>query len=131
MGSHIPAVGAETFYNGTGYTDRNLYPSLIQTGNFTPFYAGRHYAALYTAFSLPRGQTLHTVSLNTFTNISDGSALSRVDYTLKFRSHVTFDAYGDSHFGAPGGEFRSAFNFQGISQGTPIVDLGVASKFTF
>ena len=111
---HILAVGAETFYNGTGYTNRNLYPSLIQTGNFTPFYVCRH-----------------TVSLNTFTNISDGSALSRVDYTLNLRSHVTFDAYGDSHFGAPGGEFGSAFNFQGISQGTPIVDLGVASKFTF
>jgi hypothetical protein len=104
---------------------------LIQTGNFTPFYVGRHYAALYTTFRYPHGQTLHTVSLNTFTNISDGSALSRVEYTLKFRSHVTFDAYGDAHFGAPHGEFRSAFNSQGLPRGHPIVDLGVALKFTF
>jgi len=108
-------IGAEYFFNDAGYDNADLYPVLIQSGAFTPFYTGRHYAGAYASLPAPGNWDDTSFTVSGFGNLSDRSFISRLDYSYKFATYLTFNAYAQGHFGAQG-----EFNY-GYSQG-PLID---------
>lgn len=131
-------LGGEFFYNALGYGDDTLYPLLIATGNFQPFYVGRYYAGAYGLVMLPRGRIVNTFLLSTLGNLSDGSYISRLDYNVTVLTHLRIELFGDVHYGSQGGEFRFGFNSAAIPNPngevpqvvvpTPLFDAGVALR---
>jgi hypothetical protein len=130
-------IGAEYFYNQPGYADRTLYDPLIAQAamgnapvNF--FYLGRHYAALSLAFPAPYSWNYTTFALSVLGNLSDGSYVSRLDYSVTLLTHLTFQAFAALHFGQEGGELRFHYALNGVTYvPTPLVDLGVALRLKF
>ncbi|MEA2696293.1 MAG: hypothetical protein QOI66_564 [Myxococcales bacterium] len=132
-------IGAEYFYNQPGYTGSGIYPILIQQAamhldlplaNF--FYLGRHYAAVSLALPAPYSWNYTTFTLSTLGNLSDGSYVSRLDYSVTFLTHLTFQAFAALHFGQEGGELRFQYVANGVTiVPTPFVDLGVALRLKF
>ncbi len=108
-------IGAEYFFNDAGYANADLYPVLIQSGAFTPFYTGRHYAGAYASMPSPGDWDDTSFTVSGFGNLSDRSFISRLDYSYRFATYLTFNAYAQGHFGAQG-----EFNY-GYSQG-PLLD---------
>jgi hypothetical protein len=108
-------VGAEYFYNQPGYPDASLYPGLLSNNTGVPqlnfFYTGRHYAALFASFPAPYSWNYTTFTLSTIGNLSDRSAVSRLDYSLTVLTHLSFEAFVAAHFGYKAGEFRLGADF--------------------
>ena len=108
-------VGAEYFYNQPGYADASLYPGLLSNNTGVPqlnfFYTGRHYAALFASFPAPYSWNYTTFTLSTIGNISDRSAVSRLDYSHTVLTHLSFEAFAAVHFGYRAGEFRLGGDF--------------------
>ncbi|HXJ21869.1 MAG TPA: hypothetical protein VMT03_16715 [Polyangia bacterium] len=106
-------AGIEYFYNHPGYTDAAAYPDLLQdafvagnTDAFPFFYLGRHYGAAYVSFPAPYSWNYTTFTLSTLGNLSDQSFVTRLDYSVTFLTHLTFQAFAGVHYGHIGGEFR-------------------------
>ena len=99
-------VGAEYFYNQLGYDKAAIYPVLIFLGGYQPFYTGKHYAAIYATAEGPDEAKHTSYTFSTIGNLSDGSFISRLDFAWRFLTYLTFEAYGDEHYGTRGGEFR-------------------------
>lgn len=139
--NRLATVGAEYFYNQLGYRNGNIYPVLIFLGAYQPFYVGRHYAAVYLTAEGPDAAKHTSYTLSTLSNLSDGSFLSRLDFSWRFLTYLTFEAYADRHFGSRGGEFRfevhtPALIFQGaavapVDLPPTIYDAGVALRLSF
>jgi hypothetical protein len=136
-------LGGEYFYNTLGYSSSSIYPGLITNTNpvtgatgtllFTPFYLGRHYAAVFASFPAPYSWNYTTFTFSTIGNLSDQSFVSRIDYSKVFLTHLTFEAFAAFHYGSLGGEFRlpTAVVLPGqppICTQAPLVDLGVALR---
>jgi hypothetical protein len=101
-------LGAEYFYNGAGYPSATVYPGLILTGNYQPFYNGKQYLAVNATLTNPTAKT--TYSLSNIGNLSDGSYIARLDFSVIVLSYLTVEAFGDYHYGHVGGELRFAFS---------------------
>lgn len=119
-------AGAEYFYNQSGADDASIYPVLIFLGGYQPFYAAKHYAAVYATAEGPDAAKHTSYTFSTIASLSDGSLVSRLDFTWRFLTYLTFEAYGDEHYGRRGGEFRFALStpaltFRGAA--IPPVDL--------
>lgn len=99
-------VGAEYFWNQNGYGDAHVYPVLAFTGSFAPFYLGRHYAGAWVYLPRPGSWNLHSFTLSVLGNLSDGSLVGRVDWSLTLLTYLTLEAYVAGHAGSKGGEFR-------------------------
>ena len=141
MENRQATAGAEYFFNQLGYSKGSIYPVLIFTGNYQPFYTGRHYGALYLTAEGP-DQFKHTsYTFSTLGNLSDGSFISRVDFSWRFLTYLTFEAYADEHYGTKGGEFNfelhtPALTNQGaavppINVPTTLYDLGMGLRLSF
>jgi hypothetical protein len=127
-------LNAEYFFNRLGYSNSLYYPVLIFNGTFTPFYTGRHYAALALTAEGPDELKHTSYVFTTIGNLSDMSFISRVDFTWRVLTYLTFQLYADVHYGNQGGEFRFSINtptfgFNGslippISVPPPTFDLG-------
>ena len=134
-------VGAEYFYNQLGYDTPKIYPVLIFLGGYQPFYTGKHYAALYATAEGPDELKHTSYTFSTLGNLSDGSFLSRLDFAWRFLTYLTFEAYGDEHYGTRGGEFRFALatpplRFQGsviqpINLPPTVYDVGMGLRLSF
>ncbi len=129
-------VGAEYFYNsnGYGYDDRGLYPVLFLNNAFTPFYLGRHYAGAYLLLPRPGSWNLHSFTLSALANLSDRSAIARLDWNMTLLTYLVLEAYLQAHLGTNGGEFRLGVDILcGVVMlvvfvGAPIADLGLALR---
>ncbi len=129
-------VGIEYFYNsnGYGYDDRGLYPLLLVNNAFTPFYLGRHYAGAYLLLPKPGSWNLHTFTLSTLANLSDRSAVTRLDWSMTLLTYLVVEAYLQGHLGTNGGEFRLGIDIPAgattprFFAGAPIVDTGLALR---
>ncbi len=133
-------IGAEYFYNPLGTDNPILYPWLIEQGQFTPFYAGQHYAGVYANVLIPTENVFssNSFTLSTLGNLSDKSFITRLDYSITVLTHLMIEAYGDVHYGTEGGEFRFGFNTTSIPSGngqipavvvpTPLFDVGLALR---
>jgi hypothetical protein len=107
-------IGAEYFYNQPGYSDPSLYPGLLFNNLRTPmlnfFYTGKHYAALFASLPAPYSWNYHTFTMSTLANLSDASAVTRLDYSFTMLTHLTLQAFGGVHYGTRQGEFRLGFD---------------------
>jgi hypothetical protein len=111
-------VGLEYFYNEPGYTSTNQYAGLIYNnltlgGTILPlpfFYLGKQYGAVFASFPAPYSWNYTTFTLSTLGNLSDQSFVSRVDYSLTFLTHLTFQAFLSAQYGNPNGELRFGIN---------------------
>ncbi len=126
-------LGAEYFFNGAGTGDSANYGGLLLVGNFTPFYLGRHYAAVYASLLNPGTWNNTAFTVSCLGNLSDQSFLARLDYSVTVLTNLTVRAFGAYHFGNEG-EFRFGGAFSGLPIGTTasasamtpvVVDAGV------
>ncbi|MBU8895017.1 hypothetical protein KRR26_05350 [Corallococcus sp. M34] len=112
-------VGVEYFYNSTGYTTREAYPYLLFVNQFDPFYAARHYAALYLLLAQPGSLDKTTFNLFTLGNLSDRSFTTRLNVVHRALSYLTVEAYGSVYYGQKGGTFRLAMDLPEIRRLNP------------
>jgi hypothetical protein len=128
-------VGAEYFYNQTGYSSAELYPFLALNGAFIPLYLGQHYLAGYVVASGPFNYNDTNLTLSTIANLSDGSVLSRFDVQQVLLTYLTVNAFVSGHWGNVG-ELKLGLDVppipvvlpNGINVPTQIVDVGVAVR---
>lgn len=151
-------LGLEYFYNSTGYDSADLYPVLLLTpafnqfpdptlqalglrrpvpGAFQPFYLGQHYLSFLALFPRPLGCEDHTVVFTALANLSDRSALIRLDHTVRLFRFLSFRSYANVHFGDPG-ELRFGLEIapvpaalpDGIALSAPLMEVGLALSTT-
>lgn len=143
-------IGGEYSYDRAGYTDPHVYPVLVAspyagTGDsraaFTPFYLGRHYAGVYLNVPKPGRWNDTNFTLSVLANLSDGSAIARLDHSVLVNTYLTVETYVAGHLGTEGGEFRFGATIPPQSLGTfvipeeltiptPVLDFGVALRVT-
>jgi hypothetical protein len=131
-------VGVEYYYNSNGYTDKAIYPVLLAQDAFTPFYLGRHYVGAYLSMPRPGSWNLHTFTLSGLANLSDRSALARLDWSITLLTYLQVELYAQGHMGELGGEFRLQVDVPSQTiggqttpaffRGAPIVDAGAAVR---
>jgi hypothetical protein len=134
-------MGVEYFYQGAGVTRKAIYPWLLLQGQFTPFYLGRDYAAAYAFMGVPGTNGNQVVTLSNLANLSDHTAIARLDWTATIVTHLRLEVYAAGHYGAPGGEFRFGGEFGGITVNSvpipavsipaPLADAGVGLNLAF
>jgi hypothetical protein len=133
------SFGAEYFYNQTGYPDASLYPVIFFRQQYVPLYTGRHYLALYAFMQSPFDFDDLTITASTLANLSDSSALSRLDVQVRVLQYLTWNVFAAVHYGATG-EFHLGFNIEpvpvtGLENGFILardnVDMGTALRLAF
>jgi hypothetical protein len=103
-------LGAEYFYNELGVDNAHLLPILFYLGQYQAFYEGKQYASLYLSAEGPDEGKKTSYNLSNIVNISDGSAVSRLDFTWLLLEYLTFGAWTSVHYGTQGGELNLALN---------------------
>ncbi|MGE0614106.1 MAG: hypothetical protein AB7P04_00575 [Bacteriovoracia bacterium] len=139
--NRVATAGIEYFYNALGYGDIGAYPVLYATGEFQPFFLGRHYFGLYLTAEGPDEAKRTSYTFTLLGNLSDHSYLGRIDFAWRVLTYLTFDIYLNGHFGQPGGEFRFAMQTPALTySGTTIpavnlpnaiFDLGLGLRLDF
>jgi hypothetical protein len=141
-------LGAEYFYNELGYASAKDYLGLplfspreqALANPATFFYLGRHYLGVFATAPAPYSWDNTTFTLSSLANLSDGSGIVRLDYSLIVLTHIRFEAYGAVRYGQKNGEFRMGIDIdvdipctdqvQPLSYHTPpaLFDLGVGLR---
>jgi hypothetical protein len=147
-------VGAEYFYDDTGYDSGRLYPVLLAVpvagrllGDpalasqqpFTPFYLGRHYAGLFATLPKPGPWNDTTLTLSVLGNLSDGSFVARLDHSVLALTYLRVETFVAGHLGHEGGELRLGFDVPPQPLGgnvytprfvlpAPVLEAGVALR---
>jgi hypothetical protein len=134
-------VGVEYFYNQLGYDSASIYPVLIFLGSYQPFYTGTHYGAIYLTAEGPDAAKHTSYTFSTLSNLSDGSLISRIDFSWRLLTYLTFEAYADDHYGTRGGEFRfelhtpqltsAGATVQPIDLPATVFDVGMGLRLSF
>lgn len=114
-------VGIEYFFNDLGYANADLYPVLFAEGQFTPFYTGRHYAGAYVFLPAPGSWNNTNFTTSTLANLSDRSAISRLDYSRQVLTYLTLNTFVMGHWGESG-EFNYSYE-QGALLDPTLVQL--------
>ena len=120
-------LGVEYFWNQDGYADPHLYLPVLAAGLATPFYLGRHYAGAWLVLPRPGGWNLHTFTLSGLGNLSDGSFVARLDWSVTLLTYLTFEAFLAGHLGARGGEFRFGLDGAPLTATVPPALYGVCA----
>jgi hypothetical protein len=122
-------VGAEYFYNELGVSDSRLLPVLMEEGLYQGFYGGRNYGALYLTAEGPDEGKKTNYSLTNIANLSDASAVSRLDFTCLLLDYLTFGVWATVHYGTRGGELNFAFDSPAVTyQGEKIPAMDVPAS---
>lgn len=133
-------MGAEYFFNGSGYKDPTLYAWLLFNGDFQSFYLGQQYASAYVFLPSPGRLDDQSFTGSFLTNLSDGSMITRLDWSTLVLTQMSLNAYAQYHFGQ-NGEFNYALDIpavpgvDGLEDGfaidAPSLDVGVGMTVTF
>jgi hypothetical protein len=118
--SDTATIGAEYFHNPSGSDDPEVYPWLLFTGDFQPFYVGRQYVGAYFVLAGPGSWDKTSFVLSTLGNLSDRSFVSRLDFTVRVLTYLTLEASASVFYGEEQGEFRL-----GLDVPRPVVVNGV------
>ncbi|MEO5970423.1 MAG: DUF1302 family protein [Bdellovibrionia bacterium] len=138
--SRQATLGMEYFYNQLGYDRSSIYPALIFLGAFQPFYMGKNYASFYISAEGPDEGKRTNYTFSTLGNLSDNSFISRLDFSWRVLVYLTFEAYGDVHYGSQGGEFNFSINtplltnratvIPPIKSAATIFDIGIGFRMS-
>jgi len=110
----VQYLGVEYFYNPIGADDPDLYPWMLFSGGFQPFYLGQHYLALIWAIPSPGNWDEATFNLSNIGNLSDRSFITRLDFSVTLHTRLRLEAYAQVHYGHRGGELRFALDVPDI-----------------
>jgi hypothetical protein len=145
-------VGAEYFFQESGYEDAHVYPFLFfgapgfgssglvrqDPGAFTSFHLGRHYAGAFVTLPSPGSWNDTTFTLSALGNVSDKSGVIRLDHSVLVLTYLRVETFVQGHVGARGTEFRLGFDVPSSITGAlgvssfgvspPVVDAGVALR---
>ena len=116
---------AEYFFNDAGYEDDSLYPWLISQREYAPLYLGRHYVGAGVVVPRPGNWNDSTILATGIANLSDGSAIARLDYQVRVLTRLSLFAYAAAGLGQ-NGEFRfkvevpAVPNIEGLEDGATI-----------
>lgn len=142
-------VGAEYFYDDTGYDDATIYPYLLavpvvfgpeEPSPFSPFYLGRHQAGAFLSLPAPGSWNDTTFTLSALGNLSDRSLVVRLDHSVLANTYLRVETYVAGHLGARRGEHRLGLDVAGAFPGVPlppgvpgevppaVLDLGIALR---
>jgi hypothetical protein len=123
-------LGAEYFYDQSGYDHPRIYPVLLgvaalapldlgttpagvplnpvagQPNPFTPFYLGRHYGGAFVSLPAPGRWDDTTFTLSVLGNLSDKSFVARLDHSVLALTYLRVETFAAGHFGTRQGEFR-------------------------
>jgi len=141
-GNKSITLGAEYFFNSGSFGSQQ-YPNLIFQGAYQPFYLGRNYLAISATLLDTTAKT--TWVLTTIGNLSDVSAITRLDFIVTVLSYLQVEAFAAVDYGHLGGEFRLGLDIPGVKFNTgqpapnntlttdvvvhaPIVQLGVGLR---
>lgn len=125
----IVTLGSEVFLNPqAGYGDTKLYPYLWLDNRFIPFYTGRGYGSVFVSLPRPYSWDRTSFTFSTLANASDRSFLSRLDYSFILLTHITFEVFGQVHYGTDSGELRLGQTIGPISISPQLFDLGAALR---
>lgn len=153
-------LGIEYFYNDAGYDDASIYPWLMGIASgaateeglhalgydtqrlqhfdtnsaFKPLYLGRHYLAASVVAMAPGSWNHSTIVLSGLVNLSDLSAMARLDYRQRVLTRMDLGAYLAVHTGEIG-EFRMEWpvdNPDGSQVFSPqFLDIGISARLSF
>lgn len=100
-------LGAEYFYNQAGASsfNRDVFTNPLFTGESQFLYAGRHYVAGFVSLPAPGSLDLWTFTLSSLGNLSDRSALTRLDVSFTALTYLSVQMYAAVHYGK-GGELH-------------------------
>ncbi len=139
-GDDAITFGLEGMYNGNGATDARLLPWEFVSGTYVPLYAGQQYGAAYVFLPGPGRLDDHTFTCSAIANLSDGSAIARLDHRVVVLTHLTVNAYAAAHLGEEG-ELRLGIDIppvpgvpgleSGIQRAPPRLDLGLGGAVSF
>ncbi|MCA9546742.1 MAG: hypothetical protein KC613_20190, partial [Myxococcales bacterium] len=110
-------VGVEYFHNDAGYADASLYPWLLQSGDFQPFYLGRHSVAAFVVLMAPGSWNDTTFVLNALANLSDETGIARLNVSHAIHRHLFLEPYIAVPFGPRGGEYRFTYTLTDAQAG--------------
>jgi hypothetical protein len=112
----VLTVGAEYFYDDTGYADASLYSRLLavplaapgEPSPFSPFYLGRHQAAVFARLPSPGRWNDTTFTASVLGNLSDRSFVARLDHSVLALTYLRVETFVAGHLGRRGGAYRFA-----------------------
>ncbi len=121
-------VGAEWFFDDSGYRDPAVYPFLLlgaprhagtvsdpfrfeqrDPAAFSYFYLARQYAGAFVLLPSPGRWNDTTFTLSGIGNLSDRSFVMRLDHSVLALTYLRVETYVAGHFGARDGELRLGF----------------------
>ncbi len=114
-GNKSITLGAEYFFNNGSFSAKQ-YPNLIFQGAYQPFYLGRNYLAISATLLDTTAKT--TWVLTTVGNLTDVSAITRLDFIVTVLSYLQVEAFGAVDYGHLGGEFRLGLDIPGLKFNT-------------
>ncbi len=110
-GNKSITLGAEYFYNRGSFTAKQ-YPNLLFQGAYQPFYLGRNYLAVSATLTDTTAKT--TWVLTTIGNLTDVSAITRLDFLVTVLSYLQVESFAAVDYGHLGGEFRFGVNIPNV-----------------
>ena len=123
-------LGVEYFHNAAGYDNPAVYPWLLFSGEFQPFYVGRQYAGAYFLLPGPGSWDKTNFILSTLGNLADRSLVSRLDFTVRVLTHLTVEANASVFYGSKEGEFRLGLDVPAsVVNGIPIPALSIPAQW--
>ena len=131
-------IGAEYFYNGSGYDNSDIYPWLFLNGQYQPFYLGEHYIGAYASLPGPGEFDDASFTGSFIGDLSDRSYVARVDYSVLALTYLRINAFAGYHFGEVG-EFHYSAEIppipgvldDGLIIPAPIADVGLGARVDF
>lgn len=103
---HLLTLGAEYNFNSFGYADPDVYPLLIYKGQFSPFYVGRHYAAVFVNLQAPSSWSDASFTLFQIGNLSDLSFATRLNVVIPTLTYLQVETFVGVSYGERSGELR-------------------------
>jgi len=129
----VVIVGAEYFYDRTGYEDARIYPYLLavpflypgEPSPFSSFHLGRHQAGLSVSLPAPGGWNDTTFTASVLGSISDGSLVVRIDHSVRVLTYLRVETYVAGHAGTSGGAYRFSLDVDPADlTGVPLPAVG-------
>ncbi|MGO8970418.1 MAG: hypothetical protein ACLQDQ_12690 [Myxococcaceae bacterium] len=114
-GNKSITLAGEYFYNRGSFAAKQ-YPNLLLQGAYQPFYLGRNYLALSATLTDTTAKT--TWVLTTIGNLTDVSAITRLDLIVTVLSYLQVEAFGAVDYGHLGGEFRLGVDIPNVTFNT-------------
>ncbi|MFN3199365.1 MAG: hypothetical protein ACE366_13260 [Bradymonadia bacterium] len=116
-------LGAEYYYNQAGITNPEVYPALLLTGNYRPFYVGEHYGAVFLLLPSPGDWDASSFILTAISNLSDRSGVVRLNTSFTVLDKLSVQPFVSGRFGPKGSEFRLALDLPAVGDLTPEVSV--------